>query len=180
MNRMTPVTVDSADPVAAPILEGFKTQYGMIPNFFAALGVDGASLCAYLNFAKALEENDLLTERLREMIALAVANANGCHYCVSGHTFSGKKAGLSPEECIAAQCGKAEDAREQAALTLALRLIEARGHLEDVELAGAREAGLSEPQIVQICAWTGLNAFSNWINNLARPKIDFPKVPLQP
>jgi len=179
MLTMSPVTIDTADEIAAPILQSIKDRYGMVPNFFGAVGIDGAAMRGYLAFEESLQAACHLSEREREVIALAVANANGCHYCVSGHTFSAKRAGMTAEDCVAAQRGVAQDATEQAVLSLALRATETRGNLEprDFETAGA--AGISQEKLVQICAWVALNTFSNWINNIVQPKIDFPKVPLQ-
>lgn len=179
MLKMTPVTIETADEAATPTLEGFKAQYGMVPNFFGALGIDGATLNGYLAFQEAVEAASHLSVREREMISLAVANSNGCHYCVSGHTFSGKKAGMSAEECVAAQRGEADDACEQAVIDLALRLIAQRGNLETHDFERAAQAGISEKKLIQICAWTAMNSFSNWVNNIVQPRIDFPKVPLQ-
>lgn len=179
MLTMTPVTLETADETAAPILQGFKDQYGVVPNFFGALGIDGATLRGYLAFEEHIEAACLLTPREREMISLAVANANGCHYCISGHTFSAKRAGMSAEECVRAQRGEAEDADEHAVISLALRLMARKGHLEPADFETAATAGVSQEKLVQICAWTAINSFSNWINNMVQPKIDFPKVLLQ-
>lgn len=171
-------TIDTADAIAAPILKNFKDQYGMIPNFYAALGIDGCSLTGYLDFVKSIETQGQLNERQRELISLAVANYNGCHYCVSGHTFSAKRAGLSLEECAQAQLGKAADPYEQALLNLVEQLLEKQGHLDEQDKMNAYNAGITDQKMIQIAAWTVLNTFSNWVNNIVQTKIDFPKVPL--
>lgn len=179
MLTMTPVTVETADPIATPILQDIKQKYGMVPNFFGAMGIDGATLSAYLSFEEQLEQNMQLSEREKELISLAVANANGCHYCVSGHTFSAKKLGLTADECAMAQRGEASDPKEQALLRVVLRIIECKGNLEADDFSAAAEAGLSQEKFMQVTAWVAINSFSNWINNIVQPKIDFPKVALQ-
>ncbi|GGO66794.1 carboxymuconolactone decarboxylase family protein [Bowmanella pacifica] len=176
MFELNLATIETADDLAAPILKGFKEQYGMVPNFFAALGIDGGSLRGYLDFVTAVETHGALNERQRELIALKVANYNGCHYCVSGHTFSAKRAGISAEACQQAQLGKADSAQEQAILTLVEQMMEKQGHLDTQDKKAAYEAGLSEQQLIQIAAWVTLNTFSNWVNNIVQTKIDFPKV----
>ncbi|TOB49025.1 hypothetical protein CGK03_24860, partial [Vibrio parahaemolyticus] len=55
-------------------------------------------------------------------------------------------------------------------------VLEKQGHLSKEDVDSALAHGLTEGQIIQICAWTALNTFSNWINNITQPKIDFPKV----
>lgn len=179
MSRLKVRTIATADPIAAPILQSFKDKYGIVPNFYAALGIDGATLSGYLAFEGAIEKNCLLTDKQREMISLAVANYNSCHYCVSGHTFSGKKLGMKVEECAEAQRGIAADSIDQAILNLSLDIIRNRGALSDESISNFLAAGLSEETLIQVCAWTGINSFSNWINNVVQPKIDFPKVALQ-
>ncbi|EGQ7819231.1 alkylhydroperoxidase [Vibrio parahaemolyticus] len=169
-------TIQTADELAAPILTDFKKKYGMIPNFYAALGIDGVSLRGYLDFEQSLEDFGSLTARQRELISLCVAYYNKCHYCVSGHTFSAKKIGLSSQECADAQKAKATNLGDQAILSLARTVLEKQGHLSKEDVDSALAHGLTEGQIIQICAWTALNTFSNWVNNITQPKIDFPKV----
>ena len=50
----------------------------------------------YLNFNAALSDGALLAT-LREQIAIAGAEANGCNYCLSAHHALGKMAGLKKE-----------------------------------------------------------------------------------
>lgn len=176
MKKFTLRNPQTADKLAAPILMGFKEKYGMIPNFYAALGIDGASLSGYLDFEKTIEDFGSLTERQRELISLCVANYNQCHYCVCGHTFSAKKIGLSSEECVDAQQAIAKNTAEQAILSLSRAILEKKGSLTQEDVDTALVHGLKEDQIIQICAWTALNTFSNWVNNITQPKIDFPKV----
>ncbi|AYV12232.1 MULTISPECIES: carboxymuconolactone decarboxylase family protein [Shewanella] len=180
MERLTKCTLDNADELAKPILQEIKSRYGMIPNFYSALGINGAVMKGYLEFEANLEEHSLLSLAQREMISLAVANYNGCEYCVSGHSFSGKRAGLSPDACIKAQQGKADNREDQLLLDVALALLQHRGKLPDSLLTACLDAGISEAKVMQVCAWSGLNNFSNWVNNTVQPKIDFPRVPLQP
>ncbi|EGR0589988.1 carboxymuconolactone decarboxylase family protein [Vibrio cholerae] len=176
MEKFNLRTTYTADKVAAPILIDFKEKYGMIPNFYAALGIDGASLSGYLDFEKSIEDFGSLTERQRELISLSVANYNRCHYCVSGHTFSARKIGLSSQECADAQRAIAKDTGDQAILSLSRTILEKQGHLSQEDVDVALFNGLTESQILQVCAWTALNTFSNWVNNITQPKIDFPKV----
>ena len=173
------VTPDNADELAKPILADVKAKYGMVPNFFGALGIDGASLTAFL----AMQENAVkltsLSKKAQELIALAVGNENGCHYCVSGHTFSATKmAGLTKEACVQAQKGLSDDAKEQAIINVALEIVRNRGKVSAETLAAAKNAGITEAEIVQITLFTAMNSFTNWVNNIVDPAIDFPAVDL--
>lgn len=176
--KMTPVTLNTADTIAQPILQDFKERYGMVPNFYGALGIDGAALSGYLSFEETIQQASLLSVREQELISLAIADFNGCHYCVSGHTFSGKKAGLTAEECVMAQQGRANDSLENAVIEIALDALQSKGNLSPENLRKIEEHAIPQAKVIQILAWAALNNFSNWINNLVQPKIDFPLVAL--
>jgi len=51
-------------------------------------------LQGYFNFSGALSEASL-NAQLRELIALAVGEANHCEYCLSAHTAIGQMVGLT-------------------------------------------------------------------------------------
>lgn len=50
-----------------------------------------------------------LPTKLAEQIAVAVADRNGCEYCLAAHTMLGRKAGASAAEMSAAQAGESAD-----------------------------------------------------------------------
>ncbi len=178
MSSFKLVTPETADPIAQPILEQLKGKFGVLPNFFGALGIDGVSLDAFMALQGKLEQSKF-SKRDQELLALAVANYNGCHYCVSAHTFSAKRmAGLSEEECREAQHGRAKDQREQVIIDIALAVLKNHGKLDQELLARAKAEGFTEADIVQLTLFTALNSFTNWLNNVIDPKIDFPEVPL--
>lgn len=179
MAGFTLVTPETADEVAKPVLTQLKDNFGMLPNFFGALGIDGASLTSFLALQETLNPQVHFSVREQELLALAVANYNGCHYCVSAHTFMAKrKAGLTTEECVAAQSGESSDNREKMLMTLAVNIVKNRGQLDDLLLEEARSLGFSEADIVQISLLTAMNSFTNWLNNIVNPQIDFPEVEL--
>ncbi|MGL4313117.1 MAG: carboxymuconolactone decarboxylase family protein [Sphingomonas sp.] len=175
MTRITPVNVDAVDANTKATLDAVKAQIGMVPNLFKVFAQSPAVLNANLAFAGELAKG-VLTAKQREIVALATAQVNECHYCLSAHTLLGKGAGLSPEGIRAARAGKGEDAVDNAIATLARRITEARGQLNDGELAAARLAGLSDAQIVEVVANVAHNVLTNFVNNVAQTPIDFPVV----
>lgn len=179
MSRVPLKSIETSCASGAEVLSGIKKRLGMLPNFFGGLANHLGSLNGYLAFNEAMERESALSKQQREKIALAIANANGCHYCVSGHTLAAKAAGLDAEAARLAQKGVAETPYDQAILKLALEVLETRGHISEETLAMAVDQGLLEAEIVEVVGWVGLNTFSNWINNVIQPKIDFPVVPIQ-
>lgn len=179
MSRLPLKDIETSCPSGAETLSGIKKRLGMLPNFFGGLANHLGSLKGYLAFNEAMERESALSKKQRELIALAIANANGCHYCVSGHSLAAKSAGVDADTARLAQKGISETPYDQAILTLALEVLETRGHISEETLTMVADHGLSEAEIVEVVGWVGLNAFSNWINNVVQPKIDFPIVPIQ-
>src|SRR3546814_15215842 len=60
----------------------------IFPNMFRLISNSPATLEAYLGFSGALGKGKL-APATRERIALAVAEVNGCNYCLSAHTYIG-------------------------------------------------------------------------------------------
>jgi len=114
--------------------------------------------------------------KLRESIALAVSEINGCGYCLSAHTLSSGKAGLSQEDILAARRSIAADDKADAALKLARAIALQRGHIANEDLQNARAAGLNDAEIVEVIQHVALNTLTNFTNNVAKTVLDFPEV----
>jgi uncharacterized peroxidase-related enzyme len=172
--------IATIDPVHAPAdvqatLAAVKAKIGMVPNLFSTFAQSSAVLNGYLALSDALGKG-VLTARQREIISLAVAQANECHYCLSAHTLMGKGAGLSPEGIRKAREGKAESDIDNAVASFARRVVDTRGQVSDAELAAARSAGLGDGQIIEVIGNVAINVLTNYTNNVALTDIDFPKV----
>src|SRR5579872_5264569 len=85
MPRINPVQTAEATGKSKQLLEGVQAKLGITPNLMKTLAAAPAALEAYLNFSGALG-GGLLDAKFREQIALAVAQANSCEYCLSAHT----------------------------------------------------------------------------------------------
>ena len=95
---------------------------------------------ADLGFAQALS-GGTLPRRLREPIALVVGEANACGSCLAAHTASGKRAGLSDQETKEARRATSVDAKEQAALVFARKVVQDRGVVADADVEQIRRVG---------------------------------------
>jgi AhpD family alkylhydroperoxidase len=96
-------------PAARPLLEGVKKQFGVVPNMFRLIANSPAALESYLDLSDALGKGTLPAPT-RERIALAVAEINGCTYCLSAHTYLGKNlARLDDAEITANRNGASND-----------------------------------------------------------------------
>ena len=175
MTRIAPVNPAAAEPAVKATLDAVKAKLGVLPNLVATFAQSPAVLNAYLAFSDALSKG-ALTPKQNEIVALATAQVNECHYCISAHTFLGKKAGLTPEGVIAARKGSAADAKDAAIAAFAKAVAASRGHVADADLAAARKAGVSDGVIVEIVAQVTLNVLTNFTNNVAKTAVDIPEV----
>jgi uncharacterized peroxidase-related enzyme len=177
MSRIhTPGSIDASPAAAQPLLEAVKKQLGIVPNLFRVVASSPAALEGYLGLNGALGKG-LLDARTRERIALAVAEINGCDYCLSAHTYLGKNvAKLDDAEILANREGGSSDAKADAALRFATKVVRERGHVTDDDVQAVKAAGYSDGQVIEIVLHVALNTLTNYVNEVAKTEIDFPVV----
>lgn len=176
MSRITIPTDEQTLEASKPLLAAVKQQLGVVPNLMKLVGLSPAALEGYLSLNGALNKGTL-SAALRERIALAIAQYNGCEYCLSAHTYLGLHvAKLGEADIAAARDHHSSDPKVAAALQFAYRVAAERGRVSDADLATLRQAGYGEAEIVEIVLVVALNVLTNYINNVAQTDIDFPKV----
>jgi len=176
MSRLSIPTVDTAPEASKPLLAAVNKQLGVVPNLMKLVGHSPAALEGYLSLNGALAKGKL-DVKLRERIALGVAEFNGCDYCLAAHSYLGANvAKLTRTELDAARDFHSEDARADAALRFARRVAESHGRVSDAELATLRAAGFDEAGVIEIVVNVALNVLTNYVNNVAQTDVDFPKV----
>jgi len=178
MPRIEPLSIAQADPKTAATLNAAKAKIGMIPNLFATLARAPVALNGYLQLSEALGAGRL-TARQREIVALAVAQENACHYCLSAHTAIGKGAGLTESDIRQARSAGATDPKDAAIAGFARRLVQTRATVSDAELQALRAGGVDDGLIVEVIANVALNLLTNYVNHVAGTEIDFPVVDLK-
>lgn len=177
MSRIpTPATIDAAPKAAQPLLEGVKKQLGIVPNMFRLISNSPASRESYLGLSGALNKG-ALPAPTRERIALAVAEINGCNYCLSAHTYLGKNlAKLDNAEITANRNGASNDLKADAAVRFAVKVVSERGHVSEDDVNAVKSAGYDDAQVIEIVLHVALNTWTNYINEVGKTDIDFPVV----
>jgi uncharacterized peroxidase-related enzyme len=179
MNRISIPTAEQTPAASLPLLDAVKKQLGVVPNLMKLVGNSPAALEGYLSLNNALSKG-ALDPKTRERIALAIADFNGCSYCLSAHTYLGKNvAKLDDTEIAANRNGYSSDPKAAAAVKFAVRVALERGHVSDADLAAVNAAGYSNAEIVEMVLHVALNTLTNYINEVAQTEIDFPKVDLK-
>ena len=177
MSRIpTPATIADAPAASQPLLEAVKKQLGVAPNLFRLVSNSPAALEGYLGLSTALGKGKV-PAATRERIALAVAEVNGCDYCLSAHTYLGKNlAKLDDAEITANRSGASNDPKADAAVRFAAKVTRERGHVSEDDLRAVKLAGYDDAQVIEIVLHVALNTWTNYINEVAKTEIDFPKV----
>ena len=178
MSRLPMIQTETADRKARELLEAVQANLKITPNMTRVMANSPAVLEGYLGLIGALAGGSL-APKLREQIALAVGEQNGCQYCVSAHTALGKLAGLTANEIEEAREARAHTAKDQAALEFTRVLIDHRGKVANAEFEKLRRAGFGDGEIAEIIAHTALNIFTNYFNIATEVEVDFPKVALR-
>lgn len=178
MSRIEMVNPQSATGEKKEILSQIHKTFGVTPNMFKTIGNSTAALKMMWAGFGALGVGKL-GAKLGEQIAVAVADANRCEYCLAAHTALGKGAGLTAETMSQAQAGKSNDPRTQAALTFAVKLVKEKAHVSEADIASLKKAGFDNEEIAELLAHVALNIFTNYTNVAFDVPVDFPKVQLK-
>jgi len=110
-------------------------------------GRSPAVLEAYLGIKNPLSTG-ILSAKIREQIALAVAKTNTCDYCLAAHSLNARSAGRSTDEIADARRIQVSEPKTNALLKFATAVVESRGLTSDDTFAAMRSAGATDAEIV--------------------------------
>jgi uncharacterized peroxidase-related enzyme len=174
MPRLHPVDPATATGTTKELLDQIQAAFGMTPNMARVMAANPAVLEGWFGLSTTLAGT--LDPRLNEQLAIAIAEANGCGYCLSAHTAVGRIVGLDARELEASRSADSADPRAAAALRFARDVHERRGHVSDADIARVRAAGYDDRDIAAIVGQVALNVLTNYFGIVAQPDIDFPVV----
>jgi uncharacterized peroxidase-related enzyme len=175
MSRLAVPARDDVPEASKPILDAVHQQFGVVPNLFRLIAVSPPALEGFIANNGALGKT--LDVKTRERLALAVAQVNGCDYCLSAHSYLGLNlAKISPEEIALNRKGESGEPKADAAVRFAAKVARERGHVSAADIKAIRDAGFDDGEIVEVVALVALNCFTNFLNEVARTDIDFPVV----
>lgn len=175
MIRLSVVNPDQAVGPAKALLSAVEKKLGLVPNMTRAMAANPVVLEGYLALAGALARGKL-GARLGGLVALTVAEANGCEYCLSVHSAIGSALKIDAGELEAARDARSSSPATDAALKFARRVVDTRGHVSDDDIAAVRAAGHDDAAIGELVAQVALNVFTNYFNSVAATEVDFPRV----
>ena len=166
---ITPASIETSPEASQPLLQAVKKQLGSAPNLFRVVANSPAALEGYLGLHGALTKGQL-DSGTRERIALAVAEINGCNYCLAAHSYLAKNlAKLDDVEIAANRNGSSHDPKSNAAVRFAVRVARERGHVANNDLEMVRAAGFGDAEIIEIVLHVALNTLTNYVNECRPP-----------
>jgi uncharacterized peroxidase-related enzyme len=178
MARLDVIDPAKATGKAKQLLDAVQAKLKITPNMTRVMANSAAVLEGYLSFSGALSGGSL-DAKLREQIALEVAELNSCQYCLSAHTAIGKMVGLTDSEIGAGRDGKSDSPKTAAALQFVRQVVTNKGRLSEGDVEAVRGAGFNDGEIAELVANAALNIFTNYFNNVTAVEVDFPKIDLR-
>ena len=173
-----PESLDPSDVTerAKQLLEGIQETLGWTPELFKTMAHSPAVLQAQAGI-RGVQKEDHLPVALREQIAMAVSDLNGCESCWTAHTTIARMAGLGQEEIRESRLGRSKDVKIAAALRFAQHLAETKGHVEDGEFSRLKKAGYPQAEIADIVSNVFETLFTNYLNHVSESEVDLQGIP---
>lgn len=154
------------------IFDSFQRRLGFTPNLYAYMAKSEHALGSYLNF-----QNSILTlnSKEKEVVNLVTSQINGCRYCLSAHTVSGKMTGFSDDEILEIRRGSASfNPKLDALAKLTAAVVTGRGKTEEETSEAFFRAGYTEANLIDVTMLIGIRTIANMLHNLTAFEIDFP------
>jgi uncharacterized peroxidase-related enzyme len=175
MSRLPAIDPSLAEGETKHLLDAVNAAFNATPNLFRVAANSAAALNAMVQMNGALAKG-ALTPKIREAIALAVAEANQCDYCLSAHAVLGRGAGLRESEIDRARAGTSEDPKLAAILAFTLIVVRKRAQVGQGEVSAVKAAGVTDAELAEIMGNIAFNVYTNYLNIVADTEIDFPVV----
>ena len=175
MPRITPVDYATAEGRPKELLDAAKASLGATPNLTTTMARSSV-LDGWLGLSGALRKGSISAAD-SERIALGVAEANGCAYCLSAHTYLGANvAKLDHDELEQARHFQSSEPKAAAILAFANAVVRTKGGVSDSDIQTAREAGLTDAELGDVVGHVALNVLTNYFNRAFDVQVDFPLV----
>ncbi|AMW15853.1 carboxymuconolactone decarboxylase family protein [Glaesserella parasuis] len=173
MSKFQIHTIDTAPEAAKEALQAVKNNNGFIPNLIGVLANAPTALETYRTVG-AINQRTSLTPTEREVVQITAAVANGCGFCVAGHTAISIKQIKMPDELLQA-LRKATPIQDNKLDTLArftLSVINTKGKVGETLLNEFFAVGYTQQNALDVVLGVSLASLCNYANNLADTPIN--------
>jgi alkylhydroperoxidase family enzyme len=175
MSGLPQIDPTTATGKAGALLTQVQKALGLTPNMTKVMANIPALLEGYLALSGALNHG-VLPAAVRERLAIATAEANGCEYCLSAHIYIGANiAKIDGGELEKARTAQSAGSHTAALLALWDAMVRGRGSVDD-DVEAARAAGVTDAEIGEVVEHIALNVLTNYFNVLSGVDNDWPVV----
>lgn len=165
MTRLETRAETSLEPATLDALEPVRTN-GKLADVYLQYAASETALRAYLGMEAALQAGSLSNSEI-EAIKILVSDCLGCDFCSTVHATKGRRAGLSGPVQDAIRAGKpTDDERLDAILNVVRTLLAEPGILSDELIAVAREASLTDENLMDLTLAAATIFFTNITNHV--------------
>ncbi|HEL1616783.1 TPA: carboxymuconolactone decarboxylase family protein [Streptococcus suis] len=168
-------TLDTVRPDLKENLETVKKNNGgYIPNLIGLLANSPTALETYQTVG-GINRRNSLTPTEREVVQITAAVANGCGFCVAGHTAISIKQIKMPDEILQAlrQGTPIEaDVKLDTLARFTLAVIHEKGKVGDQLLQEFFQAGYTAENALDVVLGVSLATLCNYANNLINTPIN--------
>jgi uncharacterized peroxidase-related enzyme len=175
--RFEALSVDEAPEGSRRLLEGTAKRFGFVPSPVAKAARSPA-LLGHLLAGFAAFERSSLSKAEREVIAMTVARANECGYCIALHSAT-----LTGDPNLAPLVEPLRSGRPltepplEAVRRFTLALLQGRGAIGDDDWQLFVQAGYGEEHALDVVLGVGVYVLSTFANRATRAEIDAPFAP---
>ena len=181
ISRLRVPDESEADESIRPILEQNKRQNGYLENWIISLALNPGTLSRSVAYFASLFDpgKGKLSPAERELIAVVVSAENGCAYCETHHTKGLARELKDPIRARRVALGHDHvpdlNPREQAFADLALKITRDPKTVTDEDIAGLRQLGLDDSEILEVIETASFFNYTNRvaisINNIPEDKL---------
>jgi AhpD family alkylhydroperoxidase len=154
--RIEPAPVDQS----MPVFDNARERFGWLPNTVRVMARGTNAAQQYLDSGARNAEGSV-PPLARELIAVMVAEVNGCDYCRTAHLLAARALGTHRNDPFI-----------DAVVDVARCIHDTCDALIDAEVERAHAVGIEDLMLIDIAAVIAENPLGNLINNLARTEID--------
>jgi uncharacterized peroxidase-related enzyme len=173
MNRLQPLTIDTAPQGSKETLQNIQKGFGFIPNLMATFANSPAVLNGYMGLDAAWSSSSL-TPKEQQIILLTTSVENNCRYCTAAHSTILKgmmKVDASVVQAIRSKSAL-EDRKLQALVSFTREAVGERGFVSENTKENFRTAGYSDITMMEVLVGVALKTVSNYLDHLNPTPID--------
>jgi AhpD family alkylhydroperoxidase len=177
MDKLVPLTIDSAPDASKQPLRDLQAAVGFVPNLAAAMATSPPLLRGFLA-VRDLYQGGSFTGAEVQVLSLTAAFENDCAWCMAFHTLMALKEGVSQGSVEALRAGRAPLEPKLAALSdFARKMVRSRGAVSAADRDRFVAAGYAPAQALEVVLGMAFSLMANFAGHLSDTPLDAPFVP---